>query len=143
MMPVIHTGDVCQTATPGRLYELFMDSTKHSAATGMRAKMSRKAGGKWTAFDGTLSGRNLILIPNQMIVQTWRSTHFKKGDPDSILVVTFEKALSGGARVEVFHVGVPEHDHKGVTEGWVKYYWEPWRKYLSPKPPKKQSKTAT
>jgi hypothetical protein len=25
---------------------------------------------------------------------------------------------------------VPRHDHKGVTQGWKKYYWEPWGKYF-------------
>jgi len=28
------------------------------------------------------------------------------------------------------HVGVPAYDHKGVREGWPKYYWKPWKKYL-------------
>ena len=137
MMPVIHSGDIFQTATPAQLYGLFMDSTKHSAATGARAKISRKVGGKWTAFAGALSGKNLLLIPNRTIVQTWRSTGFKKRDPDSILVVSFEKVPGGGAKVELFHVGVPEHDHKGVTEGWPKYYWGPRKKYLSHKLQKK------
>jgi hypothetical protein len=28
-------------------------------------------------------------------------------------------------------VNVPAHDHQGVTEGWKKYYWNPWRVYLA------------
>jgi len=24
-----------------------------------------------------------------------------------------------------------EHDYKGVTEGWEKFYWTPWRDYLT------------
>ena len=23
-----------------------------------------------------------------------------------------------------------DHDYDGVTEGWDKYYWKPWRAYL-------------
>jgi hypothetical protein len=65
-----------------------------------------------------------------MIVQTWRSTAWKKANPDSILVAQFEKSSSGGASVYLTHIGVPEHDHEGVTQGWIKYYWDPWRKYL-------------
>jgi activator of HSP90 ATPase len=112
------------------LYEFFIDSNKHSAATGMPAKISRKVGGKWSAFGGMICGKTLALIPNKMIVQTWRSTAWKKADPDSILVAQFEKSASGGATVYLTHIGVPEHDHKGVTQGWIKYYWDPWRKYL-------------
>ena len=46
--------------TPAELYELFMDSAKHTAATGMPAKIDRKANGKWSAFGGMILGRNLM-----------------------------------------------------------------------------------
>jgi activator of HSP90 ATPase len=108
-----------------------MSSAKHSAATGMPAKISPKVGGKWSAFGGMIVGKNLILMPNRMIVQTWRSSEWKKSDPDSILVVNFEKSASGGAQVELVHIGVPQYDHEGVTKGWVKFYWEPWRTHLA------------
>ncbi len=131
MTPAIHSGSSFEKTTPAKLYELFMDSARHTAATGAPAKISRKPGGKWTAFGGMLLGKNLVLIPNRMIVQTWRSSAWKKADPDSILVVTFEKSAGGGAKVDLVHVGVPEYDHAGVTQGWVKYYWEPWKEFLS------------
>ena len=131
MMPAIHSGSSFEKATPAKLYELFMDSAKHAAATGAPARISRKPGGKWTAFGGILLGKNLVLIPNRMIVQTWRSSEWKKADPDSILVVTFEKSAEGGAKADLVHVGVPEYDHAGVTQGWVKYYWEPWKEFLA------------
>ncbi len=130
MTPVIEQ-TVSFAATPAKLYELFMDSTKHTAATGMPAKISRNVGGKWSAFAGMILGKNLALIPNRMIVQSWRSAEWKKTDPDSVLVVSFEKNTSGGAQVHLVHVGVPEHDHQGVTQGWVKFYWEPWKAFLA------------
>src|SRR5258705_10555155 len=130
MTPVIEQSVSFPKVTPADLYELFMDSAKHSATTGMPAKISRKVGGKWSAFGGMICGKTLALIPNKMIVQTWRSTAWKKADPDSILVAQFEKSASGGATVYLTHIGVPEHDHKGVTQGGIKYYWDPWRKYL-------------
>jgi activator of HSP90 ATPase len=130
MTPVVEQS-VSFRATPAKLYELFMNSAKHTAATGMPAKISPKVGGKWSAFGGMILGRNLVLIPNRMIVQTWRSSAWKKADPDSILVVRFEKATGGKATVHLVHIGVPKYDHKGVTQGWVKYYWEPWKEYLA------------
>jgi activator of HSP90 ATPase len=130
MTPVIEAWATFHNATPSALYELFMDSDKHSAATGAPAKISRKIGGKWSAFGEMICGKNLALLPNQMIVQTWRSTAWKKADPDSILVAQFEKSAIGAATVYLTHIGVPEHDHKGVTQGWINYYWDPWRKYL-------------
>jgi activator of HSP90 ATPase len=130
MTPVIEQS-VSFNATPAKLYELFMDSAKHSAATGMPAKVSRKVGGKWSAFGGMILGKNLALVPNRMIVQVWRSAEWKKADPDSTLVVSFEKAASGDTAVHLVHVGVPSYDHQGVTQGWVKFYWDPWKVYLA------------
>jgi activator of HSP90 ATPase len=116
-------------ALPEALYELYMDSEKHSDSTGMPAKLDRKIGSAFTAFGGKLTGRTLMLVPGKMIVQAWRSSGWKKTDADSILTLTFRKAGSGG-RVDLAHVNVPGHDHKGVTKGWKKFYWKPWRRYL-------------
>jgi uncharacterized protein YndB with AHSA1/START domain len=118
-------------ATPATLYELFINSAKHTAATGMPAKISPKVGGKWSAFGGMILGKNLALVPNRMIVQCWRSSEWKKADLDSTLIVSFEKTAGGGARVHLVHVSVPQYDHDGVTQGWVKFYWEPWKAYLA------------
>lgn len=117
-------------STPSELYKFFMDSAMHSAVTGAPARISSIVGGKWSAFDGMIGGRNLLLIPGRMIVQAWRSHSWKAADPDSILIVRFEK-VPGGARVDLTHVGVPGYDHKGVTQGWKNYYWKPWKLYLS------------
>ena len=124
-------------ATPQELFEMYLDSKKHTDATGGRARMSRKVGGKFTAWNEMLHGRNLMIVPNRMIVQSWRSINFKKSDPDSILILFFGKTAKGG-EVELTHVNVPPHDHQGVTTGWRKYYWEPWKKYLVAK--KKKSR---
>ena len=80
------------TATPEDLFETYLDSKRHSAATGGVAQMSRKAGGKFTAWGGQLCGRNLMIIPNKMIVQAWRANHWKASDPDSILILRFSQA---------------------------------------------------
>ena len=117
-------------ATPEKLFEMYLDSKQHSASTGGRAKLSRKPGGKFTAWNEQLRGHNLLIIPNRMIVQAWRSTHWKASESDSILILEFSEA-AGGAQVDLVHVNVPQHDHKGVRKGWPAYYWKPWKKYLA------------
>ena len=117
-------------ASPAVLFDAFLDSKKHSQITGAPATVSRRPGGRFTAFGGALSGHNLLLVPGRMIVQAWRSTQFKAGDPDSILVLTFNKVV-GGTRIDLVHVNVPAHDHKGVSKGWPKYYWAPWKSHLA------------
>jgi len=116
-------------ASPKILFEMYMDSGKHAAATGAPAKLSRKVGGAWHAHGGAIDGKNLHILPGKQIVQTWRAGFWKKNEL-SILIMTFEKA-SGGAAVEIVHIGVPQHDQKVVRNGWPKYYWKPWKKYLA------------
>jgi hypothetical protein len=59
--------------TPELLFELYVDSRKHSASTGAPTKVSRKAGGKFTAFGGSIHGQNLLVIPGKR--QFWRANH--------------------------------------------------------------------
>ncbi len=115
---------------PARLFRLYMDSREHSAATRAKAVVSKRVGGKFSAFDGTLSGKFLAIVPNRMIVQSWRSKHWKATDLDSILVLSFSETRRGG-QIDLVHVNVPAHDHDGVTHGWEKYYWKPWMAYLA------------
>jgi activator of HSP90 ATPase len=131
LTPVIEQSIVLP-ASPSKLYASYLDSREHSRLTGGPATMSRKVGGRFSAFGGQLAGRNLLLIPSRMIVQAWRATHWPRKDPDSILILRFSNA-PGGGRIDLVHVNVPQHDHKGVTEGWSTYYWKPWKDYLAKK----------
>ncbi len=80
-----------------------------------------------------LVGKNLLIVPNKIIVQSWRSSAWKKTDCDSILILRF-RTTAAGAQLDLVQVKVPVHGHKGITEGWKKYYWDPWQAYLT-KPP--------
>jgi len=115
--------------SPQDLYELYIDSKKHSRSTGAPARINGKVGGKFTAFGGQLEGKILFLARGRQIVQVWRASHWKKDDW-SILVLNFSK-VAGGAQVDLVHIGVPPYDQKGVRQGWPKYYWRPWKKFLS------------
>ena len=44
--------------------------------------------------------------------------------------MTFEEA-AGGAIAELVHVAVPQHDRKGVRDGWPKCYGKPHGKNIS------------
>ena len=63
-------------------------------------------------------------------MQSWRSTNFGSDDPDSTLILAFVPEGSNG-RIDLVHLDVPPVDFQGVTEGWEKYYWTPWRRYLA------------
>jgi len=115
---------------PARLYAMYLDPKQHAAFTGAPVKVAARAGARFEAFGGALTGTILQVVPNRLIVQSWRSTEFAKRDIDSTLILSFWRDAAGG-RIELTHVNVADSDFAGVSEGWNKYYWMPWRAYLS------------
>ena len=116
-------------ATPQELFDLYMDSKKHSEATGGKAVLSKNAGGSFLAWDGYIEGKNLVLVPGRLIVQAWRTSEFKKSDLDSVLVLTLEKAV-GGSLLTMTHTAVPDAIAPHFNKGWKTHYWKPFEKYL-------------
>lgn len=114
---------------PARLYAMYLSPREHAAFTGAPVKIAARAGAPFKAFGGALTGSILQVVPNRLIVQSWRSTQFAKGDLDSTLILSFWPD-PGGGRIELTHVNVADADFAGVSEGWSKYYWIPWRAYL-------------
>lgn len=101
-------------------------------ADGAPVKISAKPGSVFRAFNGALSGKMLYTQPKRMVVQTWRSTNFGPKDVDSTLILIFWPRGKSG-RIQLVHVSVADRDVRGVTEGWKKYYWKPWRVHLAKK----------
>jgi activator of HSP90 ATPase len=117
-------------APPEKLFDIYLDPQAHAAFTGHDVEISSRPGTPFRAFDGMLSGTMLHVEPKRLIVQTWRSGNWPTDAIDSILTLTFWKADEGG-RIELVHVNVPDEDFAGVSHGWEKYYWTPWRAMLS------------
>jgi uncharacterized protein YndB with AHSA1/START domain len=128
-MPRTVTLAVDLPASPARLYRMYLDPREHAAFTGAPVKIAARPGAPFAAFGGALSGTVLQVVPNRLIVQSWRSTHFARKEIDSTLVLSFWPHKNG-ARIELTHVNVADSDFAGVSEGWSKYYWVPWRAYL-------------
>lgn len=116
-------------AAPDKLFDMYLDAGSHAAFTGMPVTLEPHAGGVFRAFDGMLSGTILHVEPKTLIVQTWRSINWPLTDMDSLLTLSFWPAPEG-TRIELVHVNVPNEDFAGVSQGWEKYYWTPWRAYL-------------
>lgn len=119
-------------ATPEEVYEAFMDVKKHSAFTGSKATCDPKVEGKFTAWDGYISGKNLELEKGKKIVQEWMTTEWLEGYPPSRLELTFKK-VEEGTELSMVHSGVPAEQADDIEQGWIKFYWEPLKKYFSKK----------
>ena len=123
------TDTVVLPAPAERLFAMYLDPAEHAAFTGMPVTIGAERGAKFEAFEGQLTGQILHVVASRLIVQSWRSTKFRDEDPDSTLILTFTQEGEQG-RIDLVHLDVPEHDFEGVTEGWGKHYWGPWREML-------------
>ena len=131
MRPVIKQS-VVLSAPAADLFKTYLDSALHSAATGGPVTVGAEPGSAFSAFGGQLSGTTLATVAPRLIVQSWRSLNFHDSDPDSTLILNFVPEGKNG-RIDLIHLDVPEQDYQGVSDGWDKYYWTPWKKYLAGK----------
>ena len=117
-------------ASPERLFDAWLDSKEHSAFTGGKAKIQPKEGGKFTAWDGYILGKTIKLEPYRRIVQTWRTTEFPDGRPDSRLEILFEE-VAEGTKLTLKHSRLPQGQAEMYHQGWFDNYFEPMKKYFS------------
>jgi activator of HSP90 ATPase len=119
--------------SPKALYDLYMNAKLHSAATGAVAKISEKEGTHYSAHDGYIKGRNLQLIKNRLIVQSWRASDWDKSAIDSTFTIHLE-AKGEDVVLHMVHANLPDHDASHINKGWNDHYWKPWKKFLAGKP---------
>jgi hypothetical protein len=104
---------------------MLMDSRKHRSLSGMAAKISKKVGGKFTAWGPHISGFNLALLPGRKIVQAWRATGWS---PDHYSIAIFDiKKVPDGSLLEFTQIGVPPNRYSGHYRGWIEAYWTPMK----------------
>jgi activator of HSP90 ATPase len=122
-----------QTATfkavPHEVYETLMDAKKHAEFTAGAAKISRQVGGKFSISDGEIEGKNLELVPDQKIVQTWRYSDWPAGHYST---VTFALAPTAqGTRLTFTQTDIPDDKYEDIKQGWIDYYWTPMKQLFT------------
>jgi activator of HSP90 ATPase len=115
-------------ASPRQVYETLMDSKKHTSLSGEKAKISRKAGGRFTAWNGHITGFNLVVKPGEKIVQAWRATGWWP-DHYSVVVCNLKKAQQR-TKLEFTQMGIPPHRYSGHYRGWIEAHWTPMKEIL-------------
>lgn len=115
-------------ASPKRVYDMIIDSRKHTSLSGEKAVISKRIGGRFTAWNKHLSGINLVLKPGEKIVQAWRATGWW---PDHYSVAIFDlKKVHGGTNLTFTQIGIPPHRYSGHFRGWIETYWTPMKEIL-------------
>jgi|SRR5215475_15206666 len=78
------------------LFAMYTDPAKHAAITGAPVVINVEPGSLFQAFNGALTGATLQIIPQRLVIQSWRSTKFNDGDPDSTLILAFSAEGTNG-----------------------------------------------
>ena len=113
-------------ATAEELFDIFVNPQKHSAIQGGAiTKISNKEGDSFSLLNGNLKGKNLLIVPNRMIVQAWRGNVWEKDDLDSILTLDFTNTPQGG-QIDLVHSFTPGQ----FTELWDEIYWQPIKEFI-------------
>ena len=114
------------------LYRAFLDSSMHSEFTGSPAKIENRVGGRFTAWDGYISGEILELEKNRRIKQRWRTTEFGDADEDSLLEIEFSED-NDKTRIKLTHSNLPRGTEGEYKQGWKDYYFTPLKEYVKKK----------
>ena len=115
-------------AAPHEVYEVLMDQKKHAKLVGSEASISRKAGGKFVIYGGDIEGKNLELVPDQKIVQTWRFSDWPEGHFSTVTFVF--TPVEKGTRLTFTQTDVPDDKYEDIKQGWTDYYWSPLKQML-------------
>ena len=115
------------------IYQTWLSSEGHTQMTGGNAEISDVVGAHFTAWDGYITGKNLLLEPHRRIIQSWRTSQFEKEEPDSQIEVVLD-AQEGWTELTLHHTNVPESGAH-YKEGWENHYFEPMKAYFSKKKP--------
>ena len=115
-------------ASAKSIYSTWLNSEGHTQMTGGTATTSDKLGDSFTAWDGYIHGKNLVLEKNKRIVQSWRTSEFETQEEDSQIEILLLE-LDQVTELTLIHSNVPESGEH-YKKGWVEHYFEPMRTYF-------------
>ncbi len=96
---------------------------------GKPTEISQEVGGAFALFGGYITGRHVELVPNERIVQAWRTGGW---DPGVYSIAKFELVEQGsGTKIVFDHTGFPKGAAETLASGWKAHYWEPLQKLLA------------
>ena len=123
---------VFKNTTAKAIYDLYMDAKKHSMIAGSPATITQKEGAKYSVHGGYIAGKNLQLVKDKLIVQSWRAQGWKDSDVDSTFMINLEQK-GKDVVLHAVHANVPVEHSVSIAKGWQDHYWKPWKQHLAGK----------
>ncbi len=117
-------------ATPEEVYDAYVDPKKHAEFTATPVTGVPKVGGRFTAGDGYISGRFIVLERGKKVVQEWKTTEWPAGSPPSRLELTLTPKDARSTVLTMVHSDIPTGQGDYYSKGWKDYYWGPMKEYF-------------
>lgn len=124
---------VFENTTPKELYDLYMNTEKHSHVTGGPVTMNNKEGSEFSAHGGYITGKFLQLVDDKLIVQSWRAQGWDPQDVDSTFIIHLRQD-GKNVVLTMTHANIPDQHVANVEKGWYDHYWNPWKQHLAGEP---------
>ena len=94
--------------------------------SGFETDFTPEEGTEFSLWDGDIVGKNIKIIPCELIQQQW---YFDGQEEKSI--VTIELIPEGkNTRIKLLHENIPDEAFDDMIEGWNKYYFGALKKYF-------------
>jgi activator of HSP90 ATPase len=131
------------TSSPRRVYEALTESKPFDRVVQLSGVMQSaalaqmktpthigaRAGEAFAIFGGYITGRQIELVPSQLIVQAWRLGSWNRGVYSIARFALLERGA--GTTLQFDHTGFPVGEAEHLAAGWQEHYWDPLQKYLA------------
>ncbi|MCL4638391.1 MULTISPECIES: SRPBCC domain-containing protein [Olivibacter] len=106
---------------PANPEEVYLALTMEQAIrlwTGDEVSMSNTPNSEFSLWDGSITGKNLILEKDKKLVQQW---YFGDQMEPSIVTIKLHPHKKGTS-LELLHTNIPDTDYQDIVEGWQQVY---------------------
>jgi hypothetical protein len=131
MYTTVMANEKFENITPSAWYELYLDANLLGTITGGPASGGTRVGDEYSSYGGYCHGKNVHLVPGELIVQTWHGTGFV--DQDSILALSLE-AKGDDTFVYMTHSHVTPEQSQEMAANWRLFFWDKIRAHLAGEP---------
>lgn len=107
------------TASPEEVYNALTQEATIQLWSGEEAVMPAEPGAEFSLWGGSITGKNIELVPGKKLVQEW---YFGETEHPSIVTIILHQHKHGTS-VELRHTNIPDEDFENITEGWNENYF--------------------
>ena len=122
--------EVLVGASAEEVYYAYLNPERHAEFTGSPATGTPRVGGRFTAWDGYISGKFLVLEREKRVVQEWKTTEWPAGYPPSTVELTLREKGRKLTELTMVHSNVPAEQAEEYAQGWKDHYWNPLKEYF-------------